>query len=65
MFGVWGKVAQTMYTHVSKCKNDKIKKMKKRRMLGTYQKDTEMILRELYWSYLAYITRQNNYSNKL
>jgi hypothetical protein len=24
-----GEVAQTMYTHVSKCKNDKIKKNKK------------------------------------
>jgi hypothetical protein len=24
-------VAQTMYTHVSKCKNDKIKKMKKKK----------------------------------
>jgi hypothetical protein len=21
----WGKMAQTMYTHVSKCKNDKVK----------------------------------------
>jgi hypothetical protein len=21
----WGEVAQTMYTHISKCKNDKIK----------------------------------------
>jgi hypothetical protein len=33
--GVWeGEVAQTMYTHVSKCKNDKIKgeKIKKKRM---------------------------------
>jgi hypothetical protein len=27
--GVW-RVAQTMYTHVTKCKNDKIKQRKKR-----------------------------------
>jgi hypothetical protein len=27
--GAEGEVAQTMYTHVSKCKNDKIKKSKK------------------------------------
>jgi hypothetical protein len=25
----WGEVAQTMYTHVSKCKNDKIKGKKR------------------------------------
>jgi hypothetical protein len=25
----WGEVAQTMYTHVSKCKNDKRKEKKK------------------------------------
>jgi hypothetical protein len=25
-----GEVAQTMYTHISKCKNDKIKERKKR-----------------------------------
>jgi hypothetical protein len=24
-WGVWGEVVQIMYTHVSKCKNDKIK----------------------------------------
>jgi hypothetical protein len=29
-WGVAGKVAQTMYTHVSKCKNDKIKEEKKK-----------------------------------
>jgi hypothetical protein len=28
--GMSGEVAQTMYTHVSKCKNDKIKERKKK-----------------------------------
>jgi hypothetical protein len=27
-----GEVAQTMYTHVSKCKNDKIKERKKKQL---------------------------------
>jgi hypothetical protein len=27
----WGEVAQTMYTHVSKCKSDKIKGVKKKK----------------------------------
>jgi hypothetical protein len=30
--GGWGKVAQTMCTHVSKCKTDKIKGEKKKRI---------------------------------
>jgi hypothetical protein len=29
--GVEGEVAQTMYTHVSNCKNDKIKNEKKKK----------------------------------
>jgi hypothetical protein len=28
--GVWGEVAQTMYTHISKCKHDKIKRRKEK-----------------------------------
>jgi hypothetical protein len=33
--GGWrGEVAQTMYTHVSKCKNDKIKEGKKKSEYG-------------------------------
>jgi hypothetical protein len=28
--GRWEEVAQTMYTHVSKCKNDKTKERKKK-----------------------------------
>jgi hypothetical protein len=32
--GVGGEVAQIMYTHVSKCKNDKIKLKKKRKKQG-------------------------------
>jgi hypothetical protein len=30
--GGWGKGAQRMYTHVSKCKNDKIKGEKKKKV---------------------------------
>jgi hypothetical protein len=29
--GGWREVVQTMYTHVSKCKNDKIKERKKKK----------------------------------
>jgi hypothetical protein len=31
VLGVWEEVAQTMYTHISKCKNDKIKREKRKR----------------------------------
>jgi hypothetical protein len=31
--GGWGNVAQTMYTHVSKCKKDKIKKKRKKKIV--------------------------------